>query len=210
MSYAERNLAPGETVRYRARYHWILYRTSALLLLLALLLGISALYASRVALQPDVGRWVGLLAIAFLVMAAGTFAVRRLRASADEFVLTNRRVIRKVGLISREVQQAPVRSVQDVTVEQSALGRMLGYGDVVIETASERGALVFPAIADPDGFRNRFWGEGVPDAASAEPAPDAAAPPAAERLARLEELKRRGLVTGEEYAAKRREIVERL
>lgn len=206
MGYAERNLAPGEAILYRAHYHWIIYRTAALLLILAVLLGLSSLYASRVARHPETGRWIALMAVVFLALAAGAFFVRWIRARADEFVLTSHRVIRKVGLIAREIQQAPVSKIQDITVQQGYVGRALGYGSVVLETASETGRLAFPFLSDPEAFRNQLWGQGtVPDGTAADPG---RAP--SRRLSELEELRRQGLVTAEEYQAKRREIVERL
>jgi hypothetical protein len=80
------------------------------------------------------------------------------------------------------------------------MGRMLGYGTVIVETASERGMLVFPSVAQPDGFRNHIWGQppSKPDV------PETPTPPAAQaRLEELENLRQRGLVSPEEYAAKR-------
>lgn len=210
MGYAEKNLVDGETIVYRARYHWIVYRWPLLLLLLSLLLGASAVYAWQTAPTPDVGRWTGLGALA-LGAVAGLFAlVRRIRISADEFVVTNRRVIRKLGLVSREIEQAPLDKIQDITVEQGLLGRILGFGAVTLETASERGSLVFPGIANPEGLRNALWGHSP---AAARPAAAAAAQEkgvASERLKELERLRQQGLLSEEEYAVKRREILVHL
>lgn len=207
MGYVEKNLAPGEEIVYRARYHWVFYRAAFVLLTLAVLLAAAALYAARTSPGEPIGRDVAFVSVGFLVLAAVVYLARRVRASADEFVVTNRRVIRKVGLVSREVQQAPIDRIQDITVEQGALGRMLGFGDVIIETASERGRFVFPRIANPEAFRNRLWGQGV------APAPAAAASgvdAASRRLSDLEEMRRRGLLTTDEYLAKRKQIVEGL
>src|ERR1039457_6644106 len=44
MGYADKALAPGETVVYRARYHWIIYRTGLVILVLGALLGVGAFY----------------------------------------------------------------------------------------------------------------------------------------------------------------------
>jgi hypothetical protein len=89
--------------------------------------------------------------------------------------------------------------------------RLLGYGTVILETASERGRIVFPDIARPDAFRNAIWGQstaaGSP-AAAVLAAP--AAPAAAQRLAELEDLRTRGLLSTEEYARKREEILKAL
>jgi membrane protein YdbS with pleckstrin-like domain len=211
MGYADKNLAPGETILYRARYHWIIYRFTIVLLILAAALGVAALYATKSQAGDEVGRPIGILAAAFVVLALFAYLVRRFRANLDEFVVTNRRVIRKVGFYAREIQQAPLEKVQDITVEQGAFGRMLGYGTVIVETASEKGMLVFPSIASPDGFRNHVWGKApaedrVPSAVQAPAAPVSAQA----RLEELESLKQRGLVNQEEYAAKRQEILSHL
>jgi membrane protein YdbS with pleckstrin-like domain len=211
VGYAEKNLVPGENLVYRARYHWVIYRSSLLVLLLAVLLALSAAYAWRVGPDARIARGTGIAALAFGLIAGLMALVRRIRISADEFVVTNRRVIRKVGLVSREIEQAPLDKIQDITVEQGGLGRLLGFGSVTLETASERGSLLFPTIAHPEGLRNALWGHSP----SATPAPaDQAASPAAssasDRLKELDRLRQQGLLSDDEYATKRREILAHL
>ena len=211
MGYAEKNLAPGETILYRARYHWVFYRFSIIVFILAAGLGFAALRARNAQAGDEVGQPLAWIAAAFVVIGLVAFVARRIRANMDEFVVTNRRVIRKVGLISREVQHAPLEKIQDITIEQGILGRMLGYGTVIVETASEKGMLVFPAIASPESLRTHVWGQGpvsgqAPVAVPASPAP----PTPRERLEELEHLKQKGLVNAEEYARKRQEILSHL
>ena len=222
MAYAERNLAPGETIVYRARYHWVIYRTGLVLLLLALLLGASSLYAAHVSPGAGVAVPVAWLALAFGALALLAILTRRIRASMDEFVVTSRRVIHKVGFFSREIEQAPLEKIQDITIDQGVLGRLWNFGTVTLETASERGTLVFPGIARPESFRNALWGQApaapaagvtppVVTAPPVAPAPPAAASlPTGDRLAELERLRQQGFVSDEEYAAKRREILSGL
>lgn len=219
MGYAEKSLAPGETVLYRARYHWVFYRSGLVVLLLAALLGAASLYSSRTAPGSGVAQPVGYLALAFAVLAAMLLAARSIRARNDEFVVTDRRVLRSVGLLSKEHEQAPIEKIQDITVTQGLVGRILGYGDVSLETASERGTLVFPMIAEPEAFRTAIWGRPRADAASAAaPAVPASVPAGrgtataatAARLEELENLHRKGMVSESEYAGKRREILSGL
>jgi membrane protein YdbS with pleckstrin-like domain len=213
MGYAEKNLAPGESILYKARYHWVFYRFTIIVLVLSAALGVSALYARRAQAGDEVGRPLAYIAAAFVVLALLAFLVRRFRASQDEFVVTNRRVIRKVGFYAREIQQAPLEKVQDISVKQGVFGRMLGYGTVIVETASEKGMLVFPAIASPEGFRNAVWGQAPPappvSAATTVPAP-AGGSATRGRLEELDRLKQQGLINDEEYAAKRKEILSHL
>jgi len=149
-----------------------------------------------------------------------TFFFRRIRAAADEFVVTNRRVMRKVGLFAREAEQAPIEKIQDITLDQGVVARLLGYGSIVLETASERGRIVFPDISRPEAFRNAIWGQASAPAAATtataataatatvSSAPSTPAPAStAERLKELEDLRLRGLLSTEEYARKREEIL---
>jgi uncharacterized membrane protein YdbT with pleckstrin-like domain len=209
MAYAEKNLAPAEKILYRARYHWVFYRFSIVVLVLAAALGIASFSATRSPEGGSVGPLLAYIAAAFVVIALVAFLALRVRAAMDEFVVTNRRVIRKVGVFAREIQQAPLEKIQDITIEQGVFGRMLGYGTVIVETASEKGMLVFPAIAAPESFRNHVWGQ-APAKPEAVAAAAAAPAPLQARLEELENLKQRGLVSAEEYAAKRQEILSHL
>jgi membrane protein YdbS with pleckstrin-like domain len=217
MGYAEKNLAPGETILYRARYHWVFYSFSIIVLVLAAALGLAAWRATQQQAGDEIGRPLGWIAAAFAAIALLAFLARRFRANMDEFVVTNRRVIRKVGVFAREIQHAPIEKIQDVTIEQGILGRILGYGTVIVETASEKGMLVFPAIASPESMRTHIWGQApaaIPAAAAAvaspSPSPAAASVTAQKRLEDLQSLKQRGLVDDGEYAAKKKEILSHL
>jgi membrane protein YdbS with pleckstrin-like domain len=208
MGYAEKNLAPGETILLRAHYHWLVYRSALALLFLGLLSGVTSLVVARSHPESAAVRAAALAGGAFALAAVGAFFARWLRAWADEFVVTDHRVIRRVGLVARETQQAPLDKIQDITVEQGWLGRLLDYGDVILETAAEHGTLVFPFVANPEAFRNRLWGQGPRPGAGTSSGPSA--PSARDRLAELERLRREGLVSGSEYAEKRRKILDGL
>jgi len=214
MSYAEKNLAPGESIVHRARYHWIYYRTSLALLLVAAVFGLWWWIAGSRLGSPGTGAVLRNVALVFLSAAVVAYLLRRIRAAADEFVVTNRRVMRKIGLLAREAEQAPIEKIQDVTIDQGVTARLLGYGTVVLETASEKGQIVFPDISRPEAFRNAIWGQaaGSPTAVTETPSSRSrpARPSSAERLAQLEDLRTRGLLSTEEYARKREEILSSL
>lgn len=220
MAYAEKNLAPGESIVYRARYHWIYYRTTLALLLVAAVFGLWWWISGQRLEAGATSSVFGTIALVLLAAALVHFLLRRIRASADEFVVTTRRVIRKTGLVAREAEHAPIEKIQDITVDQGVMARLLGYGTVILETASESGRIVLPDIADPERFRSAIWGQTAPAAAPAAPAgaaSSAGAPvgtfagsvqiSAAARLVELENLHKRGLLTTDEYTRKREEIL---
>ena len=74
---------------------------------------------------------------------------------ADEFAVTNKRVIVKTGLISRRTLEMNLSKIESVNVDQSIMGRILGYGTItIIGTGGTRES--FPKIANPLLFRKKF------------------------------------------------------
>lgn len=73
----------------------------------------------------------------------------------DEFAITNKRVIIKTGLISRKTFEMNHSKIESVNVDQSILGRILGYGSISI-VGSGGTKEVFPNIKDPLKFRKKF------------------------------------------------------
>lgn len=74
---------------------------------------------------------------------------------SDEFVVTNKRLICKTGLISRHTLEMNLNKIETVNVDQSIMGRLLGYGTIIIiGTGGTREE--FPNIANPTEFRKKF------------------------------------------------------
>ncbi|MBI1919851.1 MAG: PH domain-containing protein [Geobacter sp.] len=73
----------------------------------------------------------------------------------SEFAITNRRVIIKIGLVSRHILEMNLSKVESINVDQSVMGRMLKYGTItIIGTGGTRE--VFHKIAHPMEFRRQF------------------------------------------------------
>ena len=74
---------------------------------------------------------------------------------AAEFAVTNKRVIVKTGLISRKTLEMNLGKIESVNVDQSIIGRILGYGTItIIGTGGTRES--FPNINEPLKFRKKF------------------------------------------------------
>lgn len=73
----------------------------------------------------------------------------------DEFAITNKRVIIKTGLFSRKTFEMNLSKIESVNVDQSILGRILGYGTIKI-VGSGGTKEVFPNIRKPLAFRKTF------------------------------------------------------
>jgi uncharacterized membrane protein YdbT with pleckstrin-like domain len=225
MSYLDSLLAAGERVVLRTRRHGIVLVRTIGVALVVILAGLGlALFFGVLSGSPGSGAglaaWGG-LGLALLGAVAALPAWLRWRS--EEYLVTDRRVIQVEGVFQKRVLDSSLDKVNDVLLAQSVAGRLLGYGTIDILTASEQGINRLETIPDPLGFKRAML-----EARSAQPAitvaPAAAAPPpvgtrtasapaapgAAARLAELEEMRRRELVSEDEYRAKRREILEGL
>jgi len=146
MSYMQQSLGDGETIIARAHFHW-LYLTAAWLSLLipgALLL--AAL--SQAQTQPDpytVGAGV-LFALGLIV-----FLRMMIRKWSVEIGITSHRFVEKYGLLSMHTNEIALPNIEGVRVNQSVLGKLVGYGTVRIEGTGVD-SVTTPAIADPVGF----------------------------------------------------------
>ena len=73
----------------------------------------------------------------------------------DEFAITNKRIIVKTGLIQRHTLEMNLSKIESVNVDQSIMGRILGYGTItIIGTGGTRES--FPNIQRPMEFRKMF------------------------------------------------------
>ncbi|MFI9552229.1 PH domain-containing protein [Nonomuraea endophytica] len=61
--------------------------------------------------------------------------------SVDYFVVTSKRMLLTTGLITRKVAMMPLQKVTDMSFQRSLLGRMLGYGEFILESAGQDQAL---------------------------------------------------------------------
>jgi uncharacterized membrane protein YdbT with pleckstrin-like domain len=148
MSYVKRILEPGEIVTHVTRTHWRVYLPAILLLILA----IAALAASNY-VAPDLTVVPGIAAAILLVLALLSWIPAFLHRWTTELAVTNRRIIFKSGLFRRHTMEMNMAKVESVDVDQSVIGRILGFGTVTIR-GTGGGIEPMRNIADPIAFRN--------------------------------------------------------
>ena len=151
MKYVEQVLQPGETVTYATSLHWLVYLRAILLMSLAIL----CLIAAQAVVEPVGAVALKIIAalLGFLALVSGLDAV--IRRSTTELAVTDRRVIYKTGIFQRHSMEMNRSKVETVGVDQSILGRILGYGTVVVRgTGGSFEPIRF--IGDPLGFRSHI------------------------------------------------------
>ncbi len=157
MSYAEKHLIAGETVQYETKLHWIVMLGHLALALLLAAGGVALLVlpaipaGANVAPYAEQMRWGSL---ALFVVAAIVFFIGMVRRGATEMAVTNKRVIVKTGLANRRTLELLLPRIESVVVEEPAVGRVLGYGTVIVRGTGGTPE-VFPQIAHPLEFREQ-------------------------------------------------------
>jgi len=92
------------------------------------------------------------LAVVLVLAVVAPFTVIRFLVATHEFGVTDRRVIARMGWLSTRTVDLNVAKVESLVIEQGALGRLFGYGDLkVVGTGGT--AETFHGVRDPIGFR---------------------------------------------------------
>lgn len=154
MGYIDQNLVVGERVLYRTRLHWIVVIAPLIFGSFLAILGLTFLVGGVVDLAK--ARSAGFATAGLLVLLVGgaIFALGLLYRASTEMAVTNRRLIIKTGLLTRNSIELLLAKVESVSIHQGLTGRMLGYGSIVVR-GSGGTAEPFSKIANPLEFRRQ-------------------------------------------------------
>ena len=151
--YADRLLADGERVALRGRQHllatfiegrvaWAIFAAALVLVLLTLQLEQS--------IVRDIFSWLGLI---LLLVGLGWLGQIYLNWYAQDYVITNRRVMKVEGVLKKRSADSSLEKINDAVLEQSVFGRMLGYGDLDILTANEQSVDRYRMLSQAQQFK---------------------------------------------------------
>lgn len=153
MAYPEKLLTDGEHIEYELRPHWRILVLPALALILVVFLATFALSAMPSGWDPV--RWV-VIGLA-LVLVVWWVLVPVVRWATTQYVITNRRVIVRSGIVARQGRDMPLARVNDIHFSYSVLDRLLGCGTLVIESAGESGQLAIRAVPDVEVIQREIY-----------------------------------------------------
>src|SRR5436305_14858286 len=131
----EAQLQPGEEILYRAH-------VTPLTLAPVAAMGGIALVAAAVAWFHFQSAHGGLLLLAVAAIFGLVYLWKDFVRRANDFVLTNHRLIQETGILSRRSIDSRLDKINNVEYRQTLWGRLLNYGDVEIDTASDAGISV--------------------------------------------------------------------
>lgn len=124
MSYISKRLAPDEVIVAEGRFHWLQY----------------------------VWPWLALIFLGILIIGVVIWIKEMVRLNTTDFIVTNRRIVLKKGIINVDVDEMNLSSIEGSHIEQSILGRIFGYGQLTVHGRGEM-EIRFPTMAKAGEFR---------------------------------------------------------
>ena len=208
MPYPKKNLNANETIALDMHPHWWFFAEPAVSLLGSIVLGVLVLaYTDEGTTTRNAA---GLVVLALLVITALWLIGRYLKWLTTNFVITSQRLIFRAGVIAKSGIEIPLERVNNVNFSQSVFERMLGAGDLLIESGGEDGQQRFTDIRRPDKVQNLVHSqvdELIQRRASYGRQAPVAGGDVADQLERLEGLLQRGTITQEEFDSQKAKLL---
>ncbi len=199
MGYPRKLLNPGELVHLDLHPHWVVFVKPAFL---SILLGIASTKVNQIG-NASLKIGVTRVLIVALVGSISAVCFVGLKWYFTFFVVTSRRVIYREGVLARRGVEIPLERVNNVNFAQSIFERILGGGDLLIESASEDGQQLFSDIRKPEQVQNI-----IQEAIHASGSDSFVEDSVVEQLERLEALLNRGSITQAEFEDQKRRLLQ--
>ena len=225
MADVDDRLISGEKVALSTSKHWFALVADskwAILMIVAALVAAWLQSDSTTGVGGFFNRSLGLIQQALWLGAIAWIVYNFIAWRTAEYHVTNRRVLGREGLIRQRTTDTLLTSIADVKTVIPAIGRMLGYGNIRIVTASgEAGVDNLTSIRSVDAFQREILEQKTGAAASARSAdaPPVGRPSGAHgsssaevtaTLGELAKLRDAGAITAEEFEAKKAELLARI
>ncbi|MBX0327930.1 PH domain-containing protein [Oscillochloris sp. ZM17-4] len=230
MAYIDQLLGRGEQIIYIARQHLFVLIANILaeLTLIAVLVaaGVASNWAFSTNTTPLIGSLTAsslilLLCVVISVIVMISGFMDYLRWTTEQYVITDRRVIQVRGIVNKRVIDSSLEKINDVELRQTLIGRMMNFGTVEILTASDDAINVMDRIEGPlefkkamlDAKHNHERGYGYLDPQSyqsPQQRPSMSAGDIQRTLEELAALRERGILSTDEFEAKKKELLSRI
>ncbi|MEX2292818.1 MAG: PH domain-containing protein [Acidimicrobiales bacterium] len=207
MPFSRRLLNEGEDVVLDLHPHWEYFLKQALALVAAVALGVVALTRDDYAAVQAAAGVVVLAALLWFGLAYAKWVT-------TNFVVTTDRLIYRHGVLTKHGVEIPLERVNTVFFSQSIFERLVGSGDLVIESAGEMGRQDFSNVKKPSAIQNEIHrqmeqNENRKFDRIATHAPPTG-PSVPEQIQQLEALRQQGVLTDAEFQAKKTDLLERM
>jgi uncharacterized membrane protein YdbT with pleckstrin-like domain len=213
MPWPEDTLTDDETIISTFRPHWkLLFVPIGWFLLLSIGIGLILTWFS-------LGSFGWLIFAVYIGLAIWLVVQPVLTWWTSLYVLTTERLMTRNGLVSKSGIEIPLENITNVNFSQSMIERMIGAGDLLVESAGTSGQSRFKDIPHPDIFQTELYrareertlflsGRHTQASQTTEAARGGAAN--AEAIQKLAELRDQGHISQEEYDTKRKQLLDEM
>jgi len=210
MAFPRKLLNHEEELVLDLRPHWIYLAGATALLVVAVVVGLLVPFVWKPSGGP--GKAADIAALVLLVLALGYFASRYSRWTTTMFVLTSDRILTRRGVLSKQGTEIPLDRINTVFFHQSVFERLVGAGDLSVESAGERGTESFtdirkPAVVQREIYVQMEQNENRKYDRGAAPAAPSAALSVAEQLEKLHTLLQQGALTQAQFDAEKAKLL---
>ena len=195
MPFPKKNLNANETIALDMHPHWWYFAEPAWSLLGSIILGIIVLAKT----DGSTGKALRVLTLILLVGTAIWLVVRYMKWLTTNFVITSNRLIFRQGVVGKSGIEIPLERVNNVNFHQTVFERMLGAGDLLIESGGEDGQQRFTDIRHPAQVQNLIHAQMEGHFQRRAGYVNAPTGDITEQLQRLEGMLQRGTLTQEEF-----------
>jgi uncharacterized membrane protein YdbT with pleckstrin-like domain len=206
MPYPRKLLNDYETLALDLHPHWWYFAESVFSLIVSIVLGV-------VVVAMDAASWLKWVVLILIVLSALWVLHTYLKWITTHFVITSDRVIFRHGVLAKSGIEIPLERVNSVHFDQGIFERMVGAGDLLIESGAKEGQQRFTDIRNPDRVQNlihsqmqaredSMYGVNQPDTASVTSGD------VATQLEKLEGLRDRGSLSPEEFELQKRRLLD--
>jgi uncharacterized membrane protein YdbT with pleckstrin-like domain len=211
MGLPRRLLTSDEEIILQLRPHWVVLTTPIFFILLGVAVGVTA-----VVRFPHAPIILGDILLALIGVAVLWLGVRLVRRQTTSVVITTTRLIRRSGILGRTGLEVRLDRVNELTYHQTLIGRLLREGWLEVETGGEAGVVIFDYLPHPDAVQSVVTEQvsavrrqlgGLPRNPLV---PSATGRTVADQLVELDGLRQRGILSDEEFAAKKRDLLDRM
>ena len=209
----------GAQILWRARQHWIVL-TANFVINLFIFIVIWAVYGAAGmlgsgAIGDFLRNYRGIALIALLI-PIGWVGWEFLQWWAEEYLITTHRVVQTEGLINKHTKDSALEKINDITLTQSVVGRILNFGDLAIITGSDVGTNMLKRLAKPVDFKKTLLEQKhkLSDGDDFNPRKATAAASDEEdplkKIAQLDELRKDGAISDVEYQQAKAKLLAKL
>jgi uncharacterized membrane protein YdbT with pleckstrin-like domain len=211
--YPKKLLNEGEEVALDLRPHWWFFWKHIMGGIALFVLIVLILIVADGSFQKFLSISWGLVALVWAVW----LVTRYLNWNFTHFVVTSDRVIYRTGVLAKRGVEIPMERINNINFHQGIWERVIGAGDLEIESAGKDGQSKFSDVWHPDGVQQEVYrqmetnarkraswhaGHGAPPAAPAASIPD--------QINQLAQLRDQGHITPAEFEAKKAQLLERM